>query len=107
MAHTNVEHEASAETVVLSYAPARESVRRELDARSYRRFLRTTRDGPVSAGEEWREFVSCGCGSPQDVVLRVEAVEGGDAVGPETDFEFVPAEAASDGEDDGSSDDSR
>lgn len=52
-------------------------------------YLRRARAGPVAAGDEFEEFVSRGCTSPYDVVLRVERVEGGDAIGEETAFEFV------------------
>lgn len=35
------------------------------------------RHATVDEGETFDEFVSCGCGSPRDVTLRVTAVEGG------------------------------
>jgi len=65
--------------------------------RSYRRYLRWAHAGPVAVGEEWDEFVNCGCASPEDVVLRVEAVEGGTAMGAETHIEVVPRKAVVDG----------
>ncbi|MFB6136980.1 MAG: hypothetical protein ABEJ42_01385 [Halobacteriaceae archaeon] len=56
---------------------------------TYRRYLRWAHAGPVSVGEEFPEFVNCGCASPEDVVLRVEAVEGGSAIGDRTAIEVV------------------
>lgn len=76
--------------VVLSFAPADESTAEALRADSYRAYLRRTRSGPVDAGEEWEEFVSRGCGTTRDVVLRVESTDGGDAIGPDTEFAFEP-----------------
>ncbi|MEF8852601.1 MAG: hypothetical protein V5A44_02880 [Haloarculaceae archaeon] len=57
---------------------------------TYRRYLRWAHAGPVSVGEEWEEFVNCGCANPEDVVLRVESVEGGSAIGSDTTIEVVP-----------------
>lgn len=79
----------TADSVTLSY-PEDERTRDELESDTYRSYLRRARDGPVSAGDEWEEFVSRGCGSTRDVALRVEDVDGGEAVGEETAFEFVP-----------------
>jgi hypothetical protein len=79
----------TADRVTLSY-PEDERTRDELESDTYRSYLRRARDGPVSPGEEWEEFVSRGCGSTRDVVLHVEAVDDGSAVGPTTEFEFVP-----------------
>lgn len=80
-----------ASQVSIAYTPADERTAKELNAESYRSYLRRARRGPVSVEEEWSEFVSTGCGTTQDVTLRVTAVEGGAAVGPNTEFEFVPA----------------
>jgi hypothetical protein len=55
----------------------------------YRLYLRRAHTGPVSVGDEWAEFVNCGCASPEDVLLRVERVEGGTDIGPETAIEVV------------------
>lgn len=66
--------------------------------RSYLRYLRWAHAGPVAVGDEWDEFVNCGCASPEDVVLRVEVVEGGTAMGAETHIEVVPRKAVVDGE---------
>jgi hypothetical protein len=57
---------------------------------TYRRYLRWAHAGPVAVGEEWEEFVNCGCAAPEDVVLRVEAVDGGTAIGSETTIDVVP-----------------
>jgi len=57
---------------------------------TYRRYLRWAHAGPVDVGEEWDEFVNCGCTNPEDVVLRVEAVEGGTGIGADTTIDVVP-----------------
>jgi hypothetical protein len=56
---------------------------------TYRRYLRWAHAGPVSVGQEWDEFVNCGCASPEDVVLRVERVDGGSAIGARTTIDIV------------------
>lgn len=81
---------ADASRVLLSYAPAREWVARELDADSYRGYLRRTRGGPVAPGDEWEVFAARGCSTPRDVVLRVERVEGGDELGSRTTIDYRP-----------------
>lgn len=55
----------------------------------YRKYLRRAHAGPVEIGDEWDEFVNCGCASPEDVILRVERVEGGSVIGPGTTIEVV------------------
>lgn len=60
-----------------------------MDAPSYRRYLRWAHAGPVAVGDEWEEFVNCGCSSPEDVVLRVEEVDGGANIGADTTIEVV------------------
>jgi succinate dehydrogenase/fumarate reductase-like Fe-S protein len=82
--------EQGAETVVLSYAPADDRTATALDAESYRAYLRRTRDGPVAVGDEFEEFVNCGCGTTRDVSLRVEDVVGTAVVTSETRFVFEP-----------------
>lgn len=57
---------------------------------TYRRYLRWAHAGPVAVGDEWEEFVNCGCASPEDVILRVEDIEDGTAIGSETTLEVVP-----------------
>ncbi|MFB6106217.1 MAG: hypothetical protein ABEJ70_04515 [Halobacteriaceae archaeon] len=56
----------------------------------YLQYLRKVHGGPIAVGDEWEEFVNCGCASPQDVILRVEEVTGGTALGPETEIRIVP-----------------
>jgi len=73
--------------------PGSERLVDAVSARSYRRYLGRARAGPVAVGEEWTEFVNCGCGTRADVVFRVVAVEGGERVGPDTAFAFEPAPA--------------
>lgn len=65
-------------------------IREGMNEPSYLRYLRYAHAGPVSVGEEFDEFVNCGCASPTDVVLRVERVDGGTAIGADTDLEVVP-----------------
>lgn len=60
---------------------------------TYLRYLRWAHAGPVAVGNEWAEFVNCGCASPEDVILRVESVEGGAAIGSETTIRVVPRKA--------------
>jgi hypothetical protein len=65
----------------------------QVEKPSFRAFLRKTK-GRVTAGDEWEEFVGVGCcGNTLDVPLRVEDVEGGDRMGPETAIEFEVREA--------------
>ncbi|WP_415379082.1 hypothetical protein [Halosimplex sp. TS25] len=84
--------DAVAERVVLRYAPVTDRVTEELSASRYSAYLRSAEAGPVAAGDEWEHFVSRGCGATRDVTLTVEAVEGGDRVGEETEFTFVTAD---------------
>lgn len=65
-------------------------LRENMMEHTYRRYLRWAHAGAVAVGDEWEEFVNCGCASPEDVVLRVEAIEGGTAIGSETTIEVVP-----------------
>ena len=65
-------------------------LRENMNERTYRRYLRWAHAGHVSVGDEWDEFVNCGCASPEDVVLRVESVEGGTGIGSETVIDVVP-----------------
>lgn len=60
---------------------------------AYVRYLRWAHAGPIAVGEEYEEFVNCGCESPQDVVLRVERVEGGSALGSETTLDVISRKA--------------
>jgi hypothetical protein len=56
---------------------------------TYRQYLQRAHAGQVSIGDEWDEFVNCGCASPEDVTLRVEEIDGGTAIGSETVIEVV------------------
>jgi len=67
-----------------------EWLRENMTEHTYRRYLRWAHAGPISVGEEWDEFVNCGCASPEDVILRVENIESGTAIGSETTIEVVP-----------------
>lgn len=57
---------------------------------TYLQYLQRAHAGPVAVGEEWEEFVSCGCASPEDVILRVEEIDGDAVIGPDTSIEVVP-----------------
>jgi hypothetical protein len=94
-----------ADCIVLSFAPSAagedpwsgvdtEWIVDELRGDAYQQYLRRAHDGPVAVGEEWAEFVSCGCATPQDVVLRVERVEGGTALGDTTSLTVQPRDDA-------------
>jgi hypothetical protein len=78
--------------VVVSFPPVDERTVESLEASSYRSYLRRAREGPVTVGEEWEEFVNCGCGTTHDVRLRVESVVSGEALGEGTDLVFEPRE---------------
>ena len=83
-----------AERIVVSY-PADLSTwsRNQLDGRVFRAYLRRKLDA-VREGDEWEEFVDVGCcGSTYDVPLRIERVEGGATVGPDTEIAYVEREA--------------
>jgi hypothetical protein len=56
---------------------------------TYLRYLRYAHAGPVAVGDEWAEFVNCGCASPEDVILRVERIDGGTAIGADTTIDVV------------------
>ncbi|UPM44658.1 hypothetical protein [Halocatena salina] len=80
-----------ADRITVTYpATASGHIRSPLETDSYRRYLRMSKTGTTSVGEEWEEFVSGGCGSTTDVVLRVAAIEGGDCIGEETKIVFTP-----------------
>lgn len=68
-------------------------IREKMAEDAYVRYLHWAHAGPVTAGEEWTEFVNCGCASPEDVVLRVERVEGGTAIGLDTAIDVVSRKA--------------
>lgn len=96
---------STADRVVLSFAPTAtdgdpwsgvdtEWIVGELRSDSYQQYLRRAHGGPVSVGEEWAEFVSCGCATPQDVLLRVERVEGGTVLDEATTLDVQPRDDA-------------
>lgn len=66
-----------------------EWIRDGLREETYLGYLRRVHAGPVAAGDEFEEFVNGGCGRVTDVTLRVETVEGGGRLGPETALEVV------------------
>ena len=64
-------------------------VRRKVADGTFTTDLRRAHGGDVSPGDEFEEFVSCGCGSPRDVLLRVEQVEGGSVLSEATEMTFT------------------
>jgi hypothetical protein len=85
---------ASATTVTLSYPSDLSTWGRDIvEDEPFRSYLRKAHDS-ATAGDSWAEFVGVGCcGDSLDVTLRVESVEGGPELGPETAFEFTEREA--------------
>jgi len=65
---------------------------------TYRRYLRRAHEGPVAVGDEWEEAVNCGCARPEDVLLRVERVDGGAAIGEGTEIAIVARKAVVEGD---------
>jgi hypothetical protein len=97
-------HTAVADTVVVSYRSAdldptagddgfaeNHIIHDRIREQPFRAYLRRVHGGPVTEGDEWSEFVNCGCGTTADVVLRVESVDGGSRLDEETVIELVPA----------------
>jgi len=85
---------STATRVVVSY-PADLSAwgRDTVEGRPFRAYLRRAHE-TAAPGDRWEEFVGVGCcGSALDVPLRVERVEGGEALGEETTVEFTVREA--------------
>jgi len=72
----------------------RHLVHERIHERPFRAYLVRVHGGPVTEGDEWSEFVNCGCGTTTDVTLRVEAVEGGTRLGEATVVELVSVEEA-------------
>ena len=85
---------AVAERVVVSYpADLSRWGRFQVEKSSFRAFLRKTRD-EARQGDVWDEFVGVGCcGNTLDVPLRVERLEGGSRIGPDTEIEYDVREA--------------
>lgn len=80
-------HAQVADTVVLSH-DGDDSTEASLRKHSYIRYLQRSKAGPVTEGDVWAEFVNCGCGTTEDVQLRVERLEGGTTIGEDTTFHF-------------------
>ncbi|WP_435319520.1 hypothetical protein [Haloarchaeobius sp. TZWSO28] len=82
-----------ASRVVLSYpADLSDWSRDQVATSHFKAWLRRTRE-TAAVGDIWEEFVDVGCcGSTFDVPLRVEEVEGGDEMGPDTDIEYTVRE---------------
>ena len=83
-----------ADRIVVSYPGDLSSWGRfQVEKPSFRAFLRKTRDR-ARTGDVWEEFVGVGCcGNTLDVPLQVEAVEGGDRLGPATEIEYTVRES--------------
>jgi len=63
--------------------------RHHVDSSAFRAYLRKAHD-TASEGEIWSEFVGVGCcGDSLDIPIRVECVDGGPNLGPETTIEFT------------------
>jgi len=78
----------TAKRIVLSHGSDRsERDRAALDDSTFQSSLRRAHDS-ASEGDVWEEFLGTGCGSTQDVVLRVEHVEGGAKLAPDTRIEY-------------------
>lgn len=94
-ASAGAEGDAVATRIVLSVpADLVGHARRRIGQEYYRTFLRRAHD-EAHPGDEWAEFTDVGCcGSQQDVPFRVEAVEGGHRIGPDTEIEYVDGEPA-------------
>jgi hypothetical protein len=90
---TTTKAEAAAR-VVLSYpADLSDWGRFQVEKPSFRAYLRKVHDR-LEPGDQFEEFVGVGCcGNTLDVPLRVETVEGGPRLGPETTVEYEVREA--------------
>ena len=84
----------AASTVVVSYpADLSEWGRFQVGTRHFKAYLRKKR-GTIREGDVWEEFLDVGCcGDTLDVPLQVERVEGGSAMGPETEIVYEEREA--------------
>lgn len=83
-----------AERVVLSYpADLSEHARRRITKAYYRKYLRKVHE-TATVGDAWDEFTDVGCcGSQTGVPLRVEHVDGGPVVGPDTEIAYEERDA--------------
>ena len=85
--------EAATRLVVSYPADLSDWGRMRVETPEFRAYLRKTRER-AAEGDVWEEFVGVGCcGDTLDVPLRVETVEDGPQVGPETAIEFEVREA--------------
>jgi len=85
--------ESVATHVTLSYpADLSEWGRETVEDEPFRTYLGKAH-GRAREGDRWAEFVGVGCcGDSLDVPLRVEGVDGGHRITPETDFAFTVRE---------------
>jgi len=85
----------AADRVVLSVpSDLSERGHREIRREHYRTYLRRVHDR-LAVGDELAEFTDVGCcGSTMHFTFRVEAVEGGPRVGPDTAVEYVERAAS-------------
>ncbi|WP_254864265.1 hypothetical protein [Halovivax gelatinilyticus] len=83
-----------ASRIVVSYPADLSSWGRfQVEKPSFRAFLRKTRDR-AAVGDAWEEFVGVGCcGNTLDVPLKIEAVEGGERFGEDTEIDYTVREA--------------
>lgn len=83
-----------ADRAVISYpADLSDWSRRQLETPWFRSYLTKT-CGNTHVGATWDEFVDVGCcGRAHDVPLRLERLEGGDRIGPETEIAYEEREA--------------
>ena len=85
--------EAATRLVVSYPADLSDWGRMRVETPEFRAYLRKTRER-AAEGDVWEEFVGVGCcGDTLDVPLRVETVEGGTRLDPETAVEFEVREA--------------
>lgn len=76
--------------VLLSYPEALSKWGRDqVEAPRYKSYLRKVVDD-LSVGHEFEEFADVGCcGDSLDIRFRIESVEGGDEMGPDTEVAFT------------------
>lgn len=90
------DHRKHASTVVLSHPDELSAWGRDqIEADRYRNYLRKKlqRREEISVGDQLEEFADVGCcGDTLDIAFRVEALEGGETVGPETEVAYVDRE---------------
>lgn len=84
---------AHARRVVVSYPEELgDWSRDQVTSERFKTYLKRVR-GEAREGTVWEEFVDTGCcGDSPDIPLRVERVEGGSALGPDTEIEFTTRE---------------